>query len=332
MAANSDLWDHLGLREASEWPRKRLVSLFCYANLTLGYILAFNVYKYFMSPLMMALLPQKGLQWQNKLDMGFWTLCVYLLEKSGWEIEVVGDQLEVDNALLVANHRGIIDYLVMGYLVQHSCWGDKKEDLDGGRRLVRAKSLTGLFVPHLAFFTWFTIWSVPSVAYIKNILQTDENWELDGETVGGVFGEYIGPGVQWLVMFPEVNIFSDKNAKLQRMMGEKYFMPELQRVLYPRFGGVVNAVGGLFETKFTRLYDLTLLYYTKKGNSVEFGCPSLARALGGEQFKVVVHVKGKFLSRVPLKRNRIERWLENRWLKKDKLLAKMEVGVAKGKY
>lgn len=334
MPITSDFWQHLGANsEIFYWKRSRLVRTACYANLALGYILMFNLYCYFLAPTLMALLPQAEVKWREKMEMGFWTVCVYLLERNQWDIEIIGDQLEHDdNALIMSNHCGIVDYLIMGYLVQCSKYPAKTNR-------VKTKSLTGMFVPHLSFFTWFTIWSVPTVEYIKNIFQTDENWELDGETLTGVFNTFFNKGgVQWLVIFPEVNIFTEKVSKLQKIMGEKYFLPMMKNVLYPRFGGVINAVGGLYETKFTRLYDITLVYY-KIGDDgqYKFECPNLMDALGalagiGNNYKLIVHVKGKFLCRVPLKRNKLEKWVENRWLKKDKLVEKIQHGILKNKW
>lgn len=326
MAANNEFWQHLGVNNGiNTWKWSRIVKTACYANLGLGYIVIFNLYSYFISPILTALMSQAEVKWRAKMEMGFWTVCVYLLERNEWEIQIIGDQLEYDNALILSNHCGIIDYLVMGYLVQCSKYPSEVK--------VRAKSLTGLFVPHLSFFTWFTIWTVPTVEYMKNIFQTDENWELDGETLNSVFNPFFSQGVQWLVMFPEVNIFTDKISKLQKIMGQKYFLPTLNNVLYPRFGGVVNAIGGLYETKFTRLYDITLVYYkTTSDGEYHFGCPNLLDALSGESYKLIVHVKGKFLSRVPLKRNKLEKWVENRWLKKDKQVEKILHGVIKNKW
>lgn len=331
MATNSsELWEHLGLTtDVLLWPRWRLVRAAAYLNLLILYCVLLGLFRYCVSPVMVAVVPQLEGQWRAKLELGFWTVSNYVLERQGWEVEIVGDPLDLENALVLSNHAGLVDHMIMGYLVQ--C---VKYPPETGNHQVKAKSLTGAFVPQLKFFTWFTLWTVPQVDYFKNIFQSDENWELDGETLGGLFSSAVESAqTQWVVLFPEVNIFTARVAKMQRMMGEKHFLPLMTNVLYPRFGGVVNAVGAMYESKFTRLYDITLVYYKMVDGEWVFGCPTLVDAISGQdKYKVLVHVKGKFLSRVPLKRNKLEKWVEGRWLKKDKLITKLQKKVVRGKF
>lgn len=205
-----------------------------------------------------------------------------------------------------------------------------------------AKDLSSMLIPKNKFFTWFEIWSIPTIDYYQHISQADENWEMDGETLVSVFQNYFESSSsstttsQWLTLFPEVNILTEKDLRMQNISGEKHYLPILENVLYPRFGAFANAVGGLYKTDFTRLYDITLLYYNRNkvtGEILDFNPPTLLNILGLRNWNIetvlLVNVSGKFLSRVPLKRNKLEKYLENRWIKKDKLISKLKKRIMK---
>lgn len=299
------------------------------------------------------------------------------------EINVLGDVLENDNALIVSNHQSIVDHVIFHYLTlktinnrgndpllsskldeeqeeeyplkrlkeqkMEAKVGKKRlkwnKDINGIEILKNeqpffAKNLYTMITPEVKFFTWFEIWNIPTISLFKHISQTDENWELDGETLVSIFQKFLDSSKanysQWLTLFPEVNIFNEKNSKMQNILGEKHYLPYFENVLYPRFGAFANAVGGLYKTKFTRIYDMTLLYYNKNkttGEVIDFNAPTLLGVLGlrDENIKTVilVFVAGKFLGRIPLKRNRLEKYLENRWIKKDKLITKLQKKIIK---
>lgn len=207
---------------------------------------------------------------------------------------------------------------------------------------VFAKDLTSMLIPKNSFFTWFEIWSIPTIDYFKNISQADENWEMDGETLVSVFQNYFESisssfnTSQWLTLFPEVNIFTERDLRMQNISGEKHYLPIFENVLYPRFGGFANAIGGLYKTEFTRLYDITILYYNRNiitSEIINFKPPSLLNILGLKNWNIetiiLINISGKFLSRVPLKRNKLEKYLENRWIKKDKLITKLKKKILK---
>lgn len=301
---------------------------------------------------------------------------------NGVKINIVGDRIEEENALIISNHQSLIDHIIFPFLTRRSLkdfdndelilsesddksdeeiiikkknkkkLDEKKKEVKQGSKIkfkilqneekLFAKDLSTMLIPKHKFFTWFEIWSIPTIDYFKHISQADENWEMDGETLVSVFQNYfelsntsIGTA-QWLTLFPEVNIFTDKDLRMQNISGEKHYLPIFENVLYPRFGGFANAIGGLYKTEFTRLYDITLLYYNRNkitGEIINFQAPSLLNILGLRDWNIetviLVNIAGKFLSRVPLKRNRLEKYLENRWIKKDKLITKLKKKIMK---
>lgn len=314
------------------------------------------------------------------------------------KINVVGDVLENENALIIANHLSVVDHVIfplltrrtvdvlhekiidneseeaqedigtegenkgeeprrgerqdkkltgnreMGKAVEVPDINESKKEVKKGSKIrfkvlnneekVFAKDLSAMLIPKVFFFTWFKIWGVPTISYFKHISQADENWELDGETLVSIFHSFLDlpcNNTQWLILFPEVNIYSDKDLKVHNILGEKYYLPAFKNVLYPRFGAFSNAIGGLYQSKYSRLYDITLIYYNRNkltGEIIDFRPPSLLSILGVRsrniETVVLVHVAGKFLSRVPLKRNKLEKYLEHRWIKKDKVIEKLK--------
>jgi len=221
-----------------------------------------------------------------------------------------------------------VDYILFSYLTTKSL------DNEFGNENMLAKDLTSILLPKLSFFTWYQIWNMPSLQLWRDISQADENWDLDSDTLGSTFNQYLEQksGVQWLVTFPEVNIFTEKSSKMEQIMGEKYYLPHLENVLYPRYSGFANCVGGLYKTTFNVLYDISIVYYYKdESGNVIFEGPSLLAAFGlcESDITVVVHVHSKLLTRIPLRRDKMEKWLERRWVKKDKQIKNLKEQISK---
>lgn len=287
-------------------------------------------------------------------------------ELNGIKINIVGDKIENENAVIISNHRSIVDHVIFPLLTrktlskaeEHIIDSDSegeekkiiKKDVKTGSKIrfkllqneerVFAKDLSTILIPNVTFFTWYELWAVPSIEYFKHISQTDENWEMDGETLVSTFHNFLdNPSLsltQWIGTFPEVNLFSEKDSRMQNILGEKHYLPSFEHVLYPRFGNFANVIGGLYKTKYTRLYDLTIIYYNREkstGKIIDFKSPSLLSILGVRESNIetviLVHTAGKFLSHIPLKRSKLEKYLELRWIKKDKLIAKLEKRIMK---
>lgn len=200
---------------------------------------------------------------------------------------------------------------------------------DFGNENMLAKDLTSILLPKLSFFTWYQIWNIPSFQFLRDISQADENWDLDSDTLGSTFNKYLEQksGTQWLVTFPEVNIYTEKSSKLEQIMGEKYYLPHLENVLYPRYSGFANCIGGLYKTTFKVLYDISIIYYHKdQSGNIVFQGPSLLAAFGlcESDITAVIYIRSKLLNRIPLRRDRMEKWLERRWVKKDKQIKIMK--------
>ncbi|CUM64717.1 uncharacterized protein PRCAT00002327001 [Priceomyces carsonii] len=196
-----------------------------------------------------------------------------------------------------------------------------------------------LTLPRINFFSWFLIWSVPKIKILFNLAKCDENWELDKPLTELVFDNlFKSKRPEWIILFPEVNIWTEEASALQRRQSEKFYLPVLHNILYPRFSGfqnVISAINAKYNFKFTKLYDVTLNYYRAPKNSCTLDCLqpvndrprcpiSLIEAFASNSdITITVNVKTRAVARIPNKRNKLEKWLENVWIDKDKLVTRM---------
>lgn len=239
----------------------------------------------------------------------------------------------------------------MAYLARHT--NDMLKDKEN------EKSFKNLTLPRINFFTWFKLWRIPSIRVLINLAKCDENWELENTLSKIVFGKILRSKVpEWIVMFPEVNIWTDEDSSLQKIQSEKFYLPTLQNILYPRFSAFYNVVSTLNTkeySKFTQLYDVTVLYESKTtevgklankpptsanievspsqksvNRELNLVSPSLLEIFSSRTpITIHIHVKSKRLLRVPTKRSKLEKWLENTWVEKDKFLEQWKAEISK---
>lgn len=152
---------------------------------------------------------------------------------------------------------------------------------------------------------------------VYNMLKCDENWTLHKLWADSLFKRVLRSELpEWVILFPEVNIKTPTVTYLQQVQSKRYYLPEFEHVLYPRFSGLHSAMTSLSrtpESKFDTLYDITISYEPQP--------PSLMQFFASDKPLVVyVDVQMKPLSRVPLKRSKLEGWLEKTWMEKEKYL------------
>lgn len=150
------------------------------------------------------------------------------------------------------------------------------------------------------------------------MLKCDENWEVHKLWADLIFRRVVRSDIpEWVILFPEVNIKTPTVSYFQQAQSKRYYLPEFEHILYPRFSGLHNAVDSLCrtpESKFETLYDVSLRYDPAPPNLMQFFASS-------GPIVVHVHVIAKPLSRVPLKRNKLEKWLEKAWMDKDRIFS-----------
>lgn len=262
-----------------------------------------------ISSLLCYTFPDASTNVKRKACIMFWDLCIYFMNANNINVEVTGDSIPSESAVFLSNHRSLVDHLVINYLARYSYASNKS-----------------LEIPIVNFFTWFLIWKVPTLKILVNMAKNDENWELDSQLADGVFNKLIiSKKTEWLVLFPEVNIFTDESAQLQKIQSEKFYLPIFEYLLYPRFSSLFNVILVLKTRdhhKFNRLFDLTIYYYhLNEFDEKQYISPNLLNIFGSEQkLFITINVKNKNLTRISANRQKLERWLEKTWIEKDQQL------------
>lgn len=241
-------------------------------------------------------------RWTTQL---YWGSAIYFMHLNKVKVKITGDRIDLGSALLMANHQSLADHLVMAHLAQ---------------------TTSTSAVPTVNFFSWYTLWTVPSLRLLLNMLACDENWELTKLMTSAVFHDMVlSPVPEWIVVFPEVNIWTPTTAYLQKLQGLDYFLPQFEHMLYPRFSAMYNAVSMAKTTgrsKFSTMYDVTISYNHP-------GAPTLATFFASlDPIKVIVHVKAHSMLSVPSRRKKLEEWIEKRWIEKDRRLTMIEQGLS----
>lgn len=262
-----------------------------------------------------------------------------------------GDDVNTDSAIIISNHKSLADFIAMAYLARYT------NDMLNSKE--KEKSFKNLTLPRINFFTWFKLWRIPSIRVLINLAKCDENWELENSLSKIVFGKILKSKVpEWIVLFPEVNIWTEEDSSLQKAQSEKFYLPTLQNILYPRFSAFYNVISTLNSkghSKFNQLYDVSILYESQnresttpanrphtdefnavgssespQGNAVSLITPNLLEIFSSDNpMTIHIHVKSKRLLRVPTKRSKIEKWLENTWVEKDKFLDQWKTDLSK---
>lgn len=220
-------------------------------------------------------------------------------------MKLSGDPLTAQSAIVLCNHQSLADYAILAHIT-NNC---------------------GAFRPQPGFFTWFSLWRVPTIKTLYNMLKCDENWEVHKLWADLIFRRVMRSDVpEWVILFPEVNIKTPTVSYFQQAQSKRYYLPELKNILYPRFSGLHSAVDSLCrtpESRFDTLYDITIKYEPAPPNLMQFFACS-------GPISVRVHVISKPLSRVPLKRAKLEKWLESAWVEKDHNLASNALDAGAG--
>lgn len=310
-----ELFSHLGVAAAPN-PSIELVlyKIRGYAALWLMQAVcgAYHILSFFLS-LIGILFPETA-EYSKKLG-GYvvWKISIFLSELNRVRIEVVGDTIEPFSAVLLANHQLLADYIVLAAVAQNLASGE----------------ISWQALPQINFFTWFTLARAPTVKTLLNMARCDENWQLAQLQSDRLFKRVRDSNTpEWVVIFPEVNIWTAQTSHLQAAQAHRYFLPEMHLVLYPRFLSFYNAIWLLRGDKITGkapkisvLYDV-LIVHSKPVTLLEFfSCK--------EPHTVTVHIKKKQLERVPLKRAKMERWLEKCWVEKDRTVRSLQGQVEK---
>lgn len=246
------------------------------------------------------LIPSKVAAARRFAAQMFWAVAIFFMQVNGVKITFSGDRIDSESAILMANHQSLADHFVLAYLAQTA-------------------STTS--IPRVNFFTWFSLWSIPSLRMYLNMFSCDENWELSRPMVKSLFLRVVSSeSPEWIIVFPEVNMWTPATAYLQRLQGIKFFLPLFNHLLYPRFSALYNAVTmakTMGQDKYQKLYDVTIYYTAHKA-------PTLTRLFSSPTpLQIDVHITKLSTRTIPSRKAKLEGWLEKKWIEKDRKLKQM---------
>lgn len=238
------------------------------------------------------------------------------------KFRIFGDKTGSTPAIVISNHASFADCFVIQYLSRVSVFGDEFNPLQPREQFS---------LPIINFFSWFLVWRVPTFKILLHMLKCDENWELEEKSLKFVFSRLLrSKFCEWIVLFPEVNIWSKTGAALQRQVSEKYYLPKFNHLLYPRYSAFYNVITALtqFETHpYLNLLDVSIVYYRQtEANGVRNYTPPrlLDIFASSEPITVVVYVKIRPVSRIPIQRKKVEKYLEHLWRHKEKVIVELK--------
>ncbi|SCV04460.1 LAME_0H18602g1_1 [Lachancea meyersii CBS 8951] len=153
---------------------------------------------------------------------------------TGGTLEITDPLNLPTTSLIIGNHRSIMDYTLINYLVQ----GDK---CPGVLQYLRNTLNWNVdcFLPKLKFLSWGRLTNMPSIGLLSNILLKDENAAVDSQDLEDFLKK---EGNHVLALFPEVNIITSELRLVQRKLARDNYLPLFDGILYPRFKNLTSTV------------------------------------------------------------------------------------------
>ncbi|PHU06074.1 1-acyl-sn-glycerol-3-phosphate acyltransferase 2 [Capsicum chinense] len=231
-----------------------------------------------------------------------WLELVWLVDWwAGVKIKVYMDSetfrlMGKEHALLIANHRSDIDWLVGWVLAQRSgCLGSALAVMKKSSKLL----------PVLGWSMWFS-----------EYLFLERSWAKDENTLkSGLQRLWDYPQPFWLALFVEGTRFTQAKLLAAQEYAASSGLPVPKNVLIPRTKGFVTAVSQM-RSFVPVIYDATIAI---PKNSP---APTMLRICKGQSSVVHVHIKRHEMKDLPENDDAIAQWCREIFLAKDNLLDK----------
>ncbi|KAK6779016.1 hypothetical protein RDI58_025734 [Solanum bulbocastanum] len=231
-----------------------------------------------------------------------WLELVWLVDwRAGVEIKLYTDPetfrlMGKEHALLIANHRSDIDWLVGWVLAQRSgCLGSA----------LAVMKKSSKFLPVLGWSMWFS-----------EYLFLERSWAKDENTIkSGLQQLRDYPQPFWLALFVEGTRFTQAKLLAAQEYAASAGLPVPKNVLIPRTKGFVAAVSHM-RSFVPAIYDVT--FAIPKSSPA----PTMLRIFKGQSSVVHVHIKRHEMKDLPENDEATAQWCRDIFLAKDKLLDK----------
>lgn len=212
----------------------------------------------------------------------------------GNRLIVTGDPPPRENILAFANHQSMIDIIYLW------TWSSKPGTMGWIKWFVKDVLK---YVPGLGWGLLFV-----------NTLFVKRNWAKDADSIRATFAKLRQANLPlWLLIFPEGTRMKPAKFAASRNYAERKGLPVFDHVLLPRGKGIHSSLQGL-SGLLTGIYDITIQYDGPIPGIVGFFTKGgLTGRLHAVRFNV---------SDVPERERDLNAWLLERFVVKDKLLAK----------
>ncbi|KAK3217770.1 hypothetical protein Dsin_011740 [Dipteronia sinensis] len=201
-----------------------------------------------------------------------------------------------EHALVVANHKSDIDWLVGWVLAQRSgCLGSA----------LAVMKKSSKFLPVIGWSMWFS-----------EYLFLERSWAKDEKTLkSGLQRLKDFPQPFWLALFVEGTRFTQAKLLAAQEYAASTGMPIPRNVLIPRTKGFVAAVSHM-RSFVPAIYDMTVAI-PKSSPS-----PTMLRLFKGQSSVVHVHLKRRLMKELPESDDAVAQWCKDMFVAKDALLDK----------
>ncbi|KAG5368295.1 Lysocardiolipin acyltransferase 1 [Yarrowia sp. C11] len=239
------------------------------------------------------------MHYKAMLARRWWSWTIFFMgQVVNINLKLHGDKIIAEgNILLISNHLSRYDYIIYA-LMNHQNF---------------AKS-------QLAFLSWKHIFPFFTLRKIMPFYRLDENWMFDSAAqLEKELANLINP--YCLVLFPEVTVATPQTIRQHRELCRACFAPEFTHLLYPRHSSFADFVLGLNKGQaLSYVYDATITYTDSKGKIL---ChPGDLDTLLTKVHTIHVHIVKEEYRKLPRHRRGIQKWLEHRWVVKDKFIRK----------
>ena len=233
--------------------------------------------------------------YNRALAFGIWGWWAIGMDKLvGLQVRVTGDSLpERENAIVVANHQGMADILVL------LCLAHDRKSVGNVKWLV--KDIIK-YVPGIGWGMLFV-----QCIFLKR------NWADDKNTITETFRSITEEGTPiWLISFPEGTRFRPEKLTRSNNYARKIGVPETTHVLQPRTKGFCATVEGL-GAHVDAIYSACIGYHGP--------VPGLWNLIRGDVPMVSIHVRRLPPESVGTTQKEREAWLHQNTYRHDEMLA-----------
>ncbi|KAA8518214.1 hypothetical protein F0562_015688 [Nyssa sinensis] len=231
-----------------------------------------------------------------------WLELVWLIDWwAGVKIQLYTDSetfrlMGKEHALVIANHRSDIDWLVGWVLAQRSgCLGSS----------LAVMKKSSKFLPVIGWSMWFS-----------EYLFLERSWAKDEITLkSGLQRLRDYPQPFWLALFVEGTRFTQAKLLAAQEYAASVGLPVPRNVLIPRTKGFVSAVSHM-RLFVPAIYDVTVAIPKSSPP------PTMLRLFKGQSSVMHVHLKRHLMKDLPETDDAVAQWCKDVFVEKDKLLDK----------